>query len=208
MSFIETIPPQDAVDGVAAMYRRQQTFWGYVPNYAKVFCHRPELMARWASLLAEVKRPLDRRRLELVTFAAAHELRHSACALAHGSTLREFFSDEEVVAIAQGRVERLPPAEQAMLRFARHVARDAASITAADVDALRAHGFRDAEVFDIAAAVAARAFFTKLLDAMGVRPDAPFSALPDTLRNALAVGRPIDGAPPATMPDDAVALRA
>ncbi|WP_280152002.1 carboxymuconolactone decarboxylase family protein [Piscinibacter sp. XHJ-5] len=205
MSFIKTIPPDAARDGTAAMYRRQQQHWGYVPNYAKVFCHRPELMARWAALLAEVKRPLDRRRLELVTFVAAHELGHSACSLAHGCALREHFSDEEIVAIAQQRVQaQLSPAEQAMLRFARRVARDAASVTADDVDELRAHGFDDAAIFDIAAAVAARAFFTKLLDAMGVQPDAPFAGLPPALRDALAVGRPIDARPPVRMPVDGV----
>lgn len=206
MSFIETLPPAQAADGVAAMYRRQEGASGYVPNYAKVFCHRPELMLRWAALLSEVKRPLDRRRLELVTFATAHALRNSACSLAHGSTLREFFSDAEIVAIAQGRIDGLPPAEQAMLRFALRVARDAASVTAEDVAALRAHGFDDAQVFDIAAVVAARAFFTKVLDAMGVQPDAPFAALPAELREALTVGRPIDAATPVTMPGEVAPL--
>lgn len=205
MSFIETIAPAQAADGVAAMYRRQEGAWGFVPNHAKVFCHRPELMVRWAALLSEVKRPLDRRRLELVTFAAAHALRNSACSLAHGSTLREFFGDAEIVAIAQGRVEMLPPAEQAMLRFARRVAQDAASVTVDDVAALQAHGFDDAQVFDIAAVVAARAFFATLLDAMGVQPDAPFAALPGALRDALTVGRPIDRAAPVTMPGAAAA---
>jgi uncharacterized peroxidase-related enzyme len=206
MSFITTLAPEAATGDVAEMYRRQQQSWGFVPNYAKVFCHRPQLMARWAALLAEVKRPLDKRRLEMVTFAAAHELGHSPCSLAHGRMLREFFADEEIVAIATGRVETLlPPAEQAMLRFARCVARDAAAVTADGVAGLRAHGFSDAEIFDIAAVVAARAFFTKLLDAVGVLPDAPFADLPQPLRAALAVGRPIDRGPCVAMPDETAA---
>lgn len=200
MGFITTIAPRAAQGEVAVMYRRQQAFWGFVPNYAKVFCHRPALMARWAALLAEVKRPLDPRRLELVTFVAAHALGHSACALAHGTALRAFFRDDEIVAIAQERDTMLPEAERAMLRFARRVARDAASVTAADVEGLRAHGIDDAAIFDIAAAVAARAFFTKLLDAMGVLPDAPFAALPEQLREVLRVGRPIDTAATSGMP--------
>ncbi|MGM9490446.1 carboxymuconolactone decarboxylase family protein [Ideonella sp. YS5] len=202
MSFITTVSPAEARDEVAAMYRRQQESWGFVPNFAKVFCHRPGLMGRWAALLAEVKRPLDKRRLELVTFSAAHELGHSACSLAHGRVLREFFSDEEIVHLAEGRVEALlTPAEQAMLRFARRVARDAGSVTAHHVAELKAHGFSDAEVFDIAAVVAARALFTKLLDAVGVMADGPMGDLPAPLRDALAVGRPIDTAPVAALPD-------
>ena len=126
MSFIDTIPPAAAEGETAAMYRRQQVAWGYVPNYAKAFSHRPEVMARWGALLAAIKRPMDRRRFELATFAAAHELRNSACALAHGRALGEFFAEAEVIAIAEGRLDGvLDDAEQAIVRFARQVARDA-----------------------------------------------------------------------------------
>jgi uncharacterized peroxidase-related enzyme len=202
MSFIETIAPADAREAVAAMYARQQASWGYLPNYAKVFCHRPEVMARWGQLLAEIRRPMDRRRFELVTFAAAHELRNSACTLAHGRALREFFSDSEILALAAGRDrEVLGPAEQAMMRFARRVARDAASVTAADVAALQELGYSDAEVFDVAATAAGRAFFAKLLDALGVQPDAPFGGLEAPLRDALTVGRPIDEVDCARLPE-------
>jgi len=201
MAFIETTPPRDADGALAEMYARQQASWGFVPNYAKVFCHRPEAMARWGQLLAEIKRPMDKRRFELVTFAAAHELRHSPCTLAHGKALRPYFSDAEIVAIGEGRVEGLlTPAEQAMVAFARRVAHDAAAVTGPEVAGLRAHGFGDAEIFDIAAAVAGRAFFTKLLDALGVQPDAPFAAVSEAFGHRLAVGRPIDTAPVATMP--------
>ena len=103
--------------------------------------------------------------------------------------------------IAKGRLDDvLDTAEQAMLRFARQVAIDASRVTAADVATLARHGFADAEIFDIAAAVAGRAFFTKVLDALGVQADAPMGPLDATLRRALTVGRPIDERPPATMP--------
>ena len=123
MSFIDTIPPGDADGAVRDMYARQQGSWGYVPNYAKSFCHRPEVMARWGQLLAEIKRPLDKRTFELATFAAAHELRHSSCSLAHGKALLEFFEPDEVRAIArQEPVASLSEADRALLRFARQVA--------------------------------------------------------------------------------------
>ena len=193
MSFIDTISPREADGAVRDMYERQQGAWGYVPNYAKSFSHRPEVMTRWGQLLAEIKRPLDKRTFELATFAAAHELRHSSCALAHGKALLEFFGPDEVRAIArQEPVPSLSEAEQALLRFARLVARDAAAIGARDIEELRAHGYSDADVFDIAAAAAARAFFTKLLDAVGSLPDAPFSGLDARFVADLTVGRPID----------------
>ena len=105
MAFIKTIGVDDADEAVSAMYERQQAFWGYVPNYAKAFSHRPDVMARWGQLLAEIKRPMDRRRFELATFVAAHELRNTACTLAHGKALREFYTDEQIVSIAAGRFD-------------------------------------------------------------------------------------------------------
>lgn len=201
MEFIASIDAADAVGPVAAMYRRQQSAWGFVPNYAKVFSHRPEVMARWGQLLAEIRRPMDERRFELVTFAAAHELRCSACALAHGRKLRSFLSDEAITALTRGlAVPSLTRAEQSMVDFARCVARDAASVTQQDVDTLREAGFTDAEVFDIAAAAAGRAFFAKLLDALGVHPDSPFLDLAPALREGLTVGRPIDVREPCALP--------
>jgi uncharacterized peroxidase-related enzyme len=200
MAFIETIAPPAASGEVRAMYERQQASWGYVPNYAKVFSHRPEVLARWGRLLAEIRRPMDARRFELVTFAAAHELRNTACTLAHGKALTQFFTADEVRTMAAGgEVAGLSEAERAMMAFSRKVARDAASITEADVDALRGCGLSDAEVFDVVATAAGRAFFTKLLDGLGVLGDAPFGTMAAEFVEALTVGRPLDAAATATM---------
>ena len=80
-----------------------------------------------------------------------------------------------------------------MLIFGRKVARDASAITARDVELLKQHGFTDAEIFDISAAAAARSFWTKMLDSLGVEVDAPFREMSPEFRDALTVGRPTDG---------------
>jgi len=193
MSFIKTTAAADATDEVRAMYARQEGAWGFVPDYAKVFCHRPEVMERWGKMLAAIKRPVDSRRLELVTFAAAHELRHSSCSLAHGNALAKIIGKDAVIAIANGKdCAALTGAEIAMMQFARRVARDASRITSGEVAALREiHGFADDEIFDIAAIAASRSFFTKLLDALGSEADVSFMKLDSDLRRVLTVGRPI-----------------
>jgi hypothetical protein len=78
MAFIDTIAPSGSEGAVREMFKHQQAHYGYVPNYAKVFSHRPEVMARWGRLLAEIRRPMDDRMFELATFAAAHELKNTA----------------------------------------------------------------------------------------------------------------------------------
>jgi uncharacterized peroxidase-related enzyme len=193
MAFVRTVPVDQAQDDVRAMYEKTQAAVGYVPNYAKIFSHRPAVMAAWSGLLASIRGNLDSRRYELITLAAARALRSSYCMLAHGSVLRErFYSAAQLAAIADDRAASgLSAAEVAMMAFAEQVARDASAVTEADVQALRAHGFADAEIFDVAAAAAARCFFSKLLDALGAEPDAAYEGLESELRRRLTPGRPI-----------------
>lgn len=193
MAFIDTISASWVTGEAFAMYDRQQKHYGYVPNYATVFSHRPEVMRRWAELLAAIKRPMDKRRFELATFAAACELKSTLCTLAHGKALLAFFSAADVVALSRGeKPASLTAAEAALMRFARVVARDASSVTAADVAEVKAHGYSDAEVFDVAATAAGRAFFTKVTESLGVAADAPLAEMDADLRAALTVGRPIE----------------
>jgi len=192
MPYISTTPIADIDDEVRTMFARQQDHYGYVPGYARVFCYRPEIMQLWAQLQAGIKRRVELRRFELVTFAAANALRSSLCSLAHGKVLTQFIPAQDVQALARGETPNsVTTAELAMIGFARKVARDAATVTVNDVDDLKQHGFSDADVFDIAAIAAARAFFTKLLDAVGVDGDEPMLNIDSRFRETMMVGRPI-----------------
>jgi uncharacterized peroxidase-related enzyme len=134
------------------MYEKTQAAVGDVPNYAKVFGHRPQVMSAWSGLLASIRANLDTRRYELITLAAARALRSSYCMLAHGSVLRrQVYSAEQLAAIAKNSsAADLAPADVAMMAFAEAVARDAGAVTEADGRARREHGFTDAGIFDIA----------------------------------------------------------
>ena len=194
MAFIKTIPPQESSGEALEMYRRQEEHWGHVPNYAKVFSHRPEVMARWGRLLAEIRRPVDDRRFELVTFVVAQELKHSSCSLEHGRRLVDILGKEAVLELSEGgRPDCLTDAEVAIVDFALALTRDARKITYGQVEALtRIHGLSDEDVFDIAAIAAGRCFFTKILDALGTEPDVSFMAIEPELREKLGrKGRPI-----------------
>ena len=192
MAFIDTISASWVTGEAFAMYDRQQKHYGYVPDYATVFSHRPAVMRRWAELLAEIKRPMDKRRFELATFAAAVTLRSTLCTLAHGKALLQFFSADDVKAMARGEIPAsLTAADAALLRFACAVAHDGSAVTAEDVAELKSHGFSDAEVFDIAVTAAGRAFFTKVIESLGVASDSALRTMDPELRDALTVGRPV-----------------
>ena len=196
MAFIRTIPPAEAEGPVREMYQQAQGKLDYVPNWAQAFSLRPGVREGWVALLKSIQANLPARTYELATLAAARALRSSYCALAHGRVLAEKILDApKVTAIARdARESPLEPRERVMMAFAEKVAVQADRITAADVEGLRAHGYRDEEIFDVAATAAARCFFSKLLDALGVQADASFNELDPALRQALTVGRPVASA--------------
>ncbi len=196
MSYITTISPEQATGEVLALYHRQQGSQDYLPNYARVFCYRPKVMQAWANLQRELRVDMDAKTFGLVTLAAALAIRSSYCALAHaGKLMRDHYTEREMLAIVRGDEESpLTGAEKRMMAVAARVAGDSGSVTQADIDALRLAGFSDARIFDIVAVAAARCFFAKIPDALGVLPDATLGKMSDALRALLTVGRPVEGA--------------
>jgi uncharacterized peroxidase-related enzyme len=136
---------------------------------------------------------MDRRRFELATIAAARVYRSTYCLAAHSKFLRDACGDEPTMrtVAADPSGAKLDATDRAVMDFAAQVARDASSITAADVQNLRDHGLSDPEVVDVVLAAAARAFFTKVLDALGVQADVQLGEMFDPeVRGQVTVGRP------------------
>jgi alkylhydroperoxidase family enzyme len=138
-----------------------------------------------------IKAGMDLRRYELATLAAARRLRSSYCCLAHGTVLLERFGEPVLEIARDHRSAGLDEVDVAVMDFAERVVDDATSITDADVQLLRELGLTETDVMDVALAAAARCFFSKTLDAMGVRPDAHYRELDEDLQDVLVVGRPI-----------------
>ncbi|HEU5363185.1 MAG TPA: carboxymuconolactone decarboxylase family protein [Gaiellaceae bacterium] len=160
-------------------------------NYERAFEARPEVYAAWVQLNTAVKEGMDIRRYELATLAAAQRLRSSYCSLAHGKVLLERFG-EPVAEIARDRRSAgLDEVDLAVMDLAEKVVDDATSIDGADLEPLRSLGLSDDEIMGVVLAASVRCFFSKTLDALCVRPDAAFRELPDDVREALVVGRPI-----------------
>ncbi len=196
MTFIHTIPEDQAEADVKKMYEENIADFGYLPNYVQAFSLRPDVMAAWGQFLGTLSRDMDARRYELVTLAAARALHSTYCMLAHGTVmLQDLFSTEQLTRIAQDyQTADLTPAEVAMMAFAEQIVLDATAVTQAHIDTLHQHGFSDAEIFDITTTAASRCFLSKTLDALGAEPDEAFMALDKNLRQALTVGRSIRSA--------------
>ncbi len=86
----------------------------------------------------------------------------------------------------------------ALIAFAEKITLHAYKMTQQDIDEMRSHGFSDTDVLDIVLATAARSFFSKVMDAVGLEPHSGWvkdvkSLLGDSLFETLMVGRPFGG---------------
>ena len=160
-------------------------------NYERAFAERPEVLAAWAQLNGAIKAGMDLRRYELATLAAARRLRSSYCALAHGTVLLERFGEPVREIALDHRAAGLDQLDVAVMDLAERVVEDATSIADSDLQRLRDLGLSETDIMDVVLAAAARCFFSKTLDALGVLPDASYRDLEPDLRDALVVGRPI-----------------
>lgn len=185
--FIQTISEAEADGKLREIYEGDRKSLGYVPNYARVFSLRPEVLEAWRVFQGSIRKNLRLRRYELVTLAAAMALKCRYCLLAHGAILIKngISLDQLRLILTNFKEAGLEPSEVAMMKFAQKIIRNANKITQADVDALRALNLEDAEILDITLTATMRSFASKTFDAMGAGPDAVYNELENQLSDLL-----------------------
>jgi alkylhydroperoxidase/carboxymuconolactone decarboxylase family protein YurZ len=77
MAFIRTVSETEASGKLRELYDGNMANNGYVRNSMKALSLRPEAIDAWQKLLSAIRSPMDARRYELITIAAAAALRCS-----------------------------------------------------------------------------------------------------------------------------------
>lgn len=187
LMYIQTISEAEAEGKLLEIYEGDQKSMGYVPNHAKVFSLRPEVLEAWRTFQGSIRKNLRLRPYELVTFAAAMALNCRYCLLAHGAILnKNGVSVDQLRAIFTNFHDAgLERVEVAIMEFAQKVARNANEMTQADVDALRALGLEDVEILDITLTATMRSFASKTFNALGAESDAVYNELEHQLSDLL-----------------------
>jgi uncharacterized peroxidase-related enzyme len=192
--FINTVAEDAAIGPLADYYQQQRGRWGFLPNYAPAFSYRPDVAQAWNALNAAIGQGMERRRFELATIAAARAQRSTYCTAAHSKFLRDACADEETLHLIAKAPDgaALEPQDRAVYQFATTLATDAASVNQSDINQLREAGLSDADIADVVYAVAARSFFTRVLDGLGAQLDPQTAGAFDTeLLSSMIVGRPV-----------------
>jgi uncharacterized peroxidase-related enzyme len=152
---------------------------GFVPNVFLALAHRPaEFRAffDYHDALMEKEGGLSKAEREMIVVATSAANRCQYCVVAHGAILRiraknPLIADQVAV---NHRKADLSPRERAMLDFAMQVALDSGSVGEPDFQRLRAAGFGDEEIWDIAAIAAFFAMSNRLANVASMRPNDEF----------------------------------
>lgn len=187
MAFIKTISENDAEGKLGEIYQGDLKNIGYVPNYAKIISLRPDVLETWRAFQASIRKNLRLRTYELVTMAAAKELKCRYCLLAHGAVLlKNGFDIVQLRAIIADHTNAgLEPEEVAMMDFAIMVIKNADKVQLEDIEHLRSFGFSDTAILDITLTTTLRSCFSKTFDSLGAKPDIIYVELEKQLDDLL-----------------------
>ena len=185
--FIQTTSEAEAEGKLREIYEGDRKNLGYVPNHARVFSLRPDVLEAWRAFQGSIRKNLRLMRYELVTLAAAMALNCRYCILAHGTILMKngVSLDQLRMILTNFREAGLESTEVAIMEFTQRIIHNASSITQADIDALRALELKDVEILDITLTATMRSFASKTFDSMGAEPDPVYEELEHQLADLL-----------------------
>jgi uncharacterized peroxidase-related enzyme len=191
--FLQNAPDNEAV---ARLYQADLDKRGFVMNLSRAWAWRPDVADAFLALrgLLTSTSSLSPREQAVLTCATASTLGDSYCSLAWGKMLAGASDPSTAAAVlsASGSAA-LTPREEAMASWARKVVDNPNGTAAKDLDALRAAGCSDKDIFEATTFVAFRLAFSTVNDALGVTPDRQIAdAAPPEVRNAVAYGRPTE----------------
>ncbi len=177
------VPELDALpEDLRARMLAVQEKSGFIPNVFLTLAHRPdEFRAFFAYHDALMDKPgnLSKAEREMIVVATSNLNQCQYCVVAHGAILRIRAKDPLIadqVAINYRKAD-ISARQKAMLDFAVKVSASAQLVGEADFAALKAHGFDEEDIWDIAAISAFFGMSNRLANVTSMRPNAEFYAL-------------------------------
>jgi 4-carboxymuconolactone decarboxylase len=173
-------PPENELpDDIRDVYAKNREKIGFVPNVFRAYARRPEhfrAFMGYHDVLMRGPSGLSRAEREAIVVAVSAENRCQYCSTAHGAALRVLGKDAvlaEQIAI-DWRTASLTPRWRAMLAFASRVNEPGFAARDDELEALRAAGFSEDDVWDIAAVAAFFGFSNRMAGLMNMRPNPEF----------------------------------
>jgi len=140
---------------------------GFTPNMMASFAQSPTAFNAWAALLGSLSKALDVKTRDSIGLAVSEVNGCNYCLTVHSFTAEHMarLPADEIILARKGRAT--DPKRDAAVRFARRVAETRGQVSDADLQAVRASGYTDANVIEIVALVAMYSltnFFNNVFD--------------------------------------------
>jgi len=170
--------PDDIRERILAVQEKS----GFVPNVFLVLAHRPdEFRAFFAyhDALMEKDGGLTKAEREMIVVATSAANQCQYCVVAHGAILRiraknPLVADQVAINFRKADITER---QKAMLDFAMKVSLSAQTVTDTDIAAVKSHGFKDDDVWDITAIAAFFALSNRMANVTNMRPNDEFYLL-------------------------------
>ena len=168
--------PDDIRERILAVQEKA----GFVPNVFLALAHRPaEFRAFFAyhdALMEKETGGLTKAEREMIVTTTSARNGCLYCVVAHGALVRIYAKQPllaDQIAVNHSKAD-ITPRQKAMLDFAVKVCLESESVDDEDFDALRAHGFDDEDVWDIAAITAFFGLSNRVANVTRMRPNDEF----------------------------------
>lgn len=173
---------QDMPDDIRQRIVAVQEKSGFIPNVFLALAHRPdEFRAFFAYHDALMEKPgnLTKAEREMIVVATSSMNQCQYCVVAHGAILRIRAKNPLIAdqVATNYRKADITPRQKAMIDFAMKVSQTAQQVGEADFDSLKAHGFNEEDVWDIAAISAFFGLSNRMANVTNMRPNTEFYAL-------------------------------
>jgi uncharacterized peroxidase-related enzyme len=171
------LPPVDPLpERTARYFALCEEKLGLVPNVLRAHAFDIARLDAFAALYNELmlgESGLTRLEREMIAVAVSAENRCFYCLVAHGQAVRALSGDPALGEhlVMNYRTAPLDPRQRGMLDFAVKATRASAEIEEPDRAALRALGFGDRDIWDIASVAAFFNMTNRLASATGMRPN-------------------------------------
>jgi uncharacterized peroxidase-related enzyme len=155
---------------------------GFLPNVLRTFALRPRHLLSWNEHMNEVMlgdSGLTKAQREMIAVAVSAANRCHYCIVAHSAAVRKLTKDPQLAEqlATNYRYAELEPKERAMLDFAVKLTEASHRCGPEDVEALRAAGWADEDIFDIAEVAAMFNFTNRLASGLGWVPNEEYFTL-------------------------------
>ncbi len=171
---------KDLPDDLRQRILQVQEKAGFVPNVFLALAHRPAewraFMAYHDALLLKETGSLTKGEREMIIVATSAANHCLYCVMAHGAILRVYEKKPllaDQIAINPLKAD-ITPRQRAMLAYAMKVCTASHTVEEADFTALRAHGFDDEDIWDIAAITAFFGLSNRMANVSSMRPNDEF----------------------------------